>query len=79
MNDVFNVGEGQREQDVFGAAPAAGVSPARTGAQPTPALEIEVFDGGPSPAAREARASASESSQVAEAERPLFDGGAAPP
>jgi hypothetical protein len=45
--------------------------------EPTTATVAEVFDGGPSPAVSEASAGAREPIQVAEGERPVFDGGGA--
>ncbi len=77
MNDIFNMGEEGGESDVFGAVPATERPPARTSSparlQPTLPSEIEVFDGGPSPAVREARTS--EPIQAEENEETTFDGG----
>jgi hypothetical protein len=58
MSDTFNMGEEEREPDVFGAVPATDRPPARPSSraqlQPIPPSGIEIFDGGPSPALREA-------------------------
>jgi hypothetical protein len=79
MSDIFNMGEEEREPDVHGAVPATERPPANLSSparlQPTPRSEIEVFDGGASPALREAPTG--QPIQAQEGEEPAFDGGAA--
>lgn len=79
MKETFNVGEGGREPDVFGAVPAADRPRARPSSsaapQPTEPSDMQVFDGGPSPAVREAQASPPIEEEADE--EPTFDGGGA--
>jgi hypothetical protein len=76
MREVFNINEGEEAPHVFGASPAPPTPPFMSEGR-TSTLGPEVFDGGPSPAASEARPEARAPIHGEEGERTAFDGGGA--